>query len=183
MIVQHRGSAPGGLRERDAIVGLKVEGLRELQDQLIEMVGTVGAVKALAKAGRKALLPVLMEAKARVPVDTGLLRDSLKITVKKAPKNSEAAVVVGIKVAVGKGGGKSDLKKLSGAERKRAWRKSAHWRWHFIEFGTSKMAAKPFLRPSFDRNAQRMVDMLRAELAKEIARVLRKRASPQRKAA
>jgi len=32
--------------------------------------------------------------------------------------------------------------------------------WRFLEFGTEKMAARPFLRPALERNAQAVTDLL-----------------------
>src|SRR5574344_1101459 len=34
----------------------------------------------------------------------------------------------------------------------------AGWRAHFIEFGTSKMSAKPFLRPAFESSENKSLD-------------------------
>jgi HK97 gp10 family phage protein len=97
----------------------------------------------------------------------------------KRPKSGDAVVVVGLKIAVGKGGGKADLNRAGargGKARKDAARKSAHWRWHFIEFGTSKMAAKPFLRPAFFSNKSAMLETLKSELAVEIEKAWKTKA-------
>lgn len=165
---------------------LEVQGLKELQDQLLELGAAVRARKALVRAARRALEPVLLNAQMRVPVDSGLLRDSLKLVVQR-PKGGNAVLVAGIKVAVGKGGGKKDrreaLKGLGGpfskregrAAKRKVNRQSAHWRWHFVEVGTSSQPARPFLRPVFDAAAPWMIEAVKLELAKEIQKVLRKR--------
>lgn len=164
---------------------LKVDGLRELQEQLLEVRNDLSAQKALVRAARKALEPVLEDARRRVPVDTGLTRDSLKIaTRRKAGKDSDAVAVAGLRVAVGKGGGRRDIRKAKEASsgekaqraaQREAWRRSAHWRWHFIEFGTAKTPAKPFIRPAFDPKADAMVQTVKAEIAKDIQRALKKK--------
>lgn len=173
------------------MIGAQVTGMKELEKQLLEL-GAIAAGKVLVKAARKAFLPVLRDAQRRVRVDTGLLRDSIKISVKKAPKGSDAAVVVGLRIAVGKGGAKGDIAKsvlptpltAKGRKqaRKAAWRKSAHWRWHFVEFGTKKVPAKPFLRPALSTNADLVLQTLKLELKREIDRYLKKRSAPRKAA-
>ena len=44
----------------------------------------------------------------------------------------------------------------------------AGWRAHFIEFGTSKMSAKPFLRPAFEVSENKSLDAAKNYIAKRI---------------
>ena len=44
----------------------------------------------------------------------------------------------------------------------------AGWRAHFIEFGTSKMSAKPFLRPAFEASENKSLDVAKDYIAKRI---------------
>ena len=44
----------------------------------------------------------------------------------------------------------------------------AGWRAHFIEFGTSKMSAKPFLRPAFAASENKSLDAAKDYIAKRI---------------
>ena len=141
-------------------MSFKVEGLRELKGQL-EALGYELAQKATAQAIRKAFRPVLDAAQARVPVDTGILRESIKQAVKKLPDS----VVTGLRIAPIKGAQKLGRRTLS-----------AHWRWHFVEKGTVKMAAKPFLRPALDANAQAVLRILTEELAKAVKRAAKRKA-------
>lgn len=50
--------------------------------------------------------------------------------------------------------------------------KDAYWGF-FIEYGTSKMAAQPFMRPAFDAGAQDAVDAIAAVLRDEVERAER----------
>lgn len=143
------------------MISLKLQGLDALKAQLQELKAEA-AGKALARAARKAFLPVLAAAQALAPVDTGLLRDSIKITVVR-PQGGDAVVQVGLRVAASKGAVKLGRMTIS-----------AHWRWHFVELGTSKMAAKPFFRPALDQNAQQVLDTLREELVKGLARAVKR---------
>lgn len=40
----------------------------------------------------------------------------------------------------------------------------------FVEFGTAKMSARPFMRPAFDQNKERAVEVMKATLARGIER-------------
>lgn len=89
--------------------------------------------KVLKKLARRAVRPAAKEVLARaideVPVDTGDLEDSLKVrALKRSRKNKDK---VGSRVVTGEGFFKGD-----------------QYYGGFVEFGTSKMAARPFLRPA-----------------------------------
>lgn len=169
---------------------LRITGMKELQARLRAMENEALSVKVLAAAAAQAFEPVLRDARAKVPKDTGLLHDSLEITVKKNPKDSDAVLRVGLKVATGKGGGRADVRRAAQAaymagkdakgilrSKKNASRKSAHWRWHFVELGTAKMRATPFLRPALEKNSKQVLAAFKTALAIEIANAMRKRAA------
>lgn len=46
--------------------------------------------------------------------------------------------------------------------------------WRFLEFGTSKMAARPFMRPALENNQQRVTDTVVASLNTEIDKLVAK---------
>jgi len=151
---------------------LKLEGLDKLQAQLVEL-GVQLGVKTLAKAARKAFLPVLTDARSLVPVDSGALRDALKVSVKK-PKGGEAVVVVGILVGAGRAAQARVAAAAFGEAQSKALPPAR--RWHFIELGTSHTAAHPFLRPALDRNASVVLAALKEEIAKGIEQAIRRKA-------
>lgn len=164
-------------------VNMRFEGGKELAEQLKEL-GEEMREKVIARAMRKAFKPVLEQARATVPVDTGLLRDSLKLATVK-PKNAGGMLAVGIVVVTGKGGSRKDIAKAAEAAsgrkakkkaRKEAGRKSAHWRWRWVEKGTPKMKATPFLRPALDGNASNVLEAFRADLERAVKRALRRKA-------
>lgn len=43
---------------------------------------------------------------------------------------------------------------------------------YFLEFGFGRMAANPFLRPAFDTNVDKAVEIIRTELASQITRAM-----------
>ena len=136
-------------------VNFKIEGMETLQAQLLKL-GAEAGVKALAEAARIAFAPVLEAAKSMAPVKTGALRDSLRLTLKK-PKNGELVIVVGLRIAGGKGVGEE-------ADPAR--------RWHFEEFGTAHMAAHPVLRPALEQNADIVLEERKNQSAKAIQRAI-----------
>lgn len=152
---------------------LQAHGLKELQAQLMGL-GAQLAGKTLAIAARKAFKPVLETARALVPVDSGELRDSLKVAVVKPKGGNDLVVSVGILIGKGRGSRQARLAAAAFGEGQ-SKRLPAARRWHFIELGTSDFAPHPFLRPALDRNANAVVAALKVELAKEIARAVRKR--------
>lgn len=141
---------------------IKVEGIKELMEQMAELGDVLTQQKTLRSVAKKAFKPVLDAAKAKVPVDTGVLRDSIILTSPtKQNKNAQHAVaVVGLTVR------RTKTKDI---------RKDASWRWHFVERGTRSMPARPFMRPALDGNAQLVVDNLRTLLKAEIDRAIRKK--------
>jgi HK97 gp10 family phage protein len=40
--------------------------------------------------------------------------------------------------------------------------------WRFLEFGTVKMAARPFMRPAFDVSSQQALSLITNKLAAEV---------------
>lgn len=46
------------------------------------------------------------------------------------------------------------------------------WYWRFLEFGTSKIAAKPFMRPALENNIQGATDLFVSEYSKSITRAI-----------
>jgi len=137
----------------------KVEGLRELLDGLSELkkpTQTNVLKRALMKAGE----PVERDAVARAPHLKGQLKRSFgagtKLTRRQKrlhPKESKVEVYIGTgNIPHG----------------------------HLQEFGSSRHAAQPFLRPAWDGNKMRVLESLKNDLAMEIEKA-RQRAA--RKAA
>src|SRR5690554_412384 len=116
---------------------MKIEGLAALEAKLQELGAELGQ-KVLTAAARRAMRPVLEEAKRLVPKDTGALRDAITLSTGK-PKEGETVAVAGLRI--GKSKGAKDGRMPPAA------------RWHFVEFGTASQAARPFLRPALDSQA------------------------------
>lgn len=144
---------------------LKLQGLSALLDQLVELGPELGQ-KTLVSAARRAFKPVLTTARQLVPVDSGALRESLRLASIK-PKGGEAVAVVGIIFGAAKQAAVAAAAFGGGMPPAR--------RWHFIEFGTAHQAAHPFLRPALDQNASAVLELLRDEMSKGIIRAAAKK--------
>ena len=54
-----------------------------------------------------------------------------------------------------------------------SWNKSHAFYGRFLEFGTSKMAAKPFLRPAYDAARAKALDAVKQRMQAEVAKALK----------
>lgn len=111
----------------------EIRGAEELTRLLLQL-GPRVARKLGDKALRAGARPILAEAKRLVHVDSGDLRRSLTVRVAKIGDEDTKGVVIG---SAGLG-----------------------WRAHFLEFGTSRLAAYPFLRPAADNKKKEAIDTM-----------------------
>lgn len=125
-------------------VTFEIKGAKELEQMLKEL-GPKVANRLGDKALRAAARPIIREAKRLVPVRTGALRKS-------------------ITAVRGRGGGQNQRLVLIG------FKSPASARAHFIEYGTIRSAAQPFIRPALDNQAGAALEAMRDELARGIAR-------------
>lgn len=151
-------------------MSVTIHGLSALNAQLTEL-GAELAAKALAQAARRAFKPVLDEAKRLVPRDTGALADSLLLAVVRKDENTLA---VGIKIGRGRGSKQARLAAAAFGEGQLEGLPPVR-RWHFIELGTSRTPAHPYLRPALDSNASVVIELLKKELRVSIEKALKKR--------
>lgn len=135
---------------------VKIEGLKELQDKLRTLAPNV-ARNGLRAAVSAAAADVRNEARALAPVDTGEMRRDIQIKRERASTTFRAIYSVFVR-----SGKKSRL-----AGKGRDVQKDSYY-WRFVEFGTSKMAARPFLRPAFERTKQQAVEKIKAKLIERI---------------
>lgn len=137
-------------------VGFQVRGLSELEAQLLELEDVTQAVDLLAKAAREAFEPVWEAARALVRRRSGDLHDAIKLSIVTAP-GGNIALAVGLRIGRAPGQGIEEGEEIPTR------------RWHFEEFGTALQAAHPFLRPALERNAETVIELLRARLAELLA--------------
>ena len=137
-------------------VEFSIKGAKEME-ALLKKLGPVVASKIGDQALRAGAKVIVAEAKRLVPVRTGKLRDSIAIKVESKRKFGVPARLV-----------------LIGFERPTSFRA------HFVEFGTSHSAAKPFMRPAMDAKAGEALEEMGRVLARGLAREAAKLAKPGR---
>ena len=116
---------------------IQIHGLRELRRKLLALSPKI-AKKHLQKATNKGIDHALTVAKAIAPYDESReegrhMRDFIRKRNRRSRSRFEAATSIGVVTA------KNASQDQTGA-----------YYWTFVEFGTSKMRAQPFIRPAFE---------------------------------
>lgn len=122
---------------------VKFEGGKELEKALLQL-KTATAKNTTRRAGKQALQTVIDEAKRRVPVDDGDLRDGLTVSTKASRGTRK----------------RSDIEVYAGAS-------GVNYA-SIVEFGSEDTAAQPFLRPAWDLRKTYVLKNFRASMSIEI---------------
>ncbi|MEG9498945.1 HK97-gp10 family putative phage morphogenesis protein [Mannheimia indoligenes] len=155
-----------------ATLNVKIEGLKEL-GQKMQSLGKKISNRIAVKAMRQGGAIVRDTARAKAPVLQENVPHRKKGTLKKAIttrtkiKNGKAETIVWVKKLTDK-----QISRFKGKSgRSGAYNPNDPYYWRFVEFGTSKMAAKPFMRPAFEQSKQQaakaITETLRTEIHKE----------------
>ena len=121
-----------------------LEALKQFPQNIQKNVVT-GAVRAGAKV-------LVDEARRNVPIDTGNLKKSIG-TIKRKTKDK-------------------NIVKFSVSPRRKG--KNDGFYGHMIEFGTSKMSAQPFMRPTFENQDNESIEASKAYMVKRIDKEIKK---------
>jgi HK97 gp10 family phage protein len=158
-------------------VTVDVTGVKEFAELLEQMQADFGvkdSSKILNKAVRKSMGNVLGAAKRLAPVDSGGLRASLRLVVKKPNRKDrrsryieDSDVVIG-QVTTASGNQLAKLKYKNAKTGEKTVGVESDGRALANEFGTAKMAGKPFLRPAMESEAQTTVSSLAGSLKAEL---------------
>lgn len=131
---------------------LFVTGLKDIDKALSKFENRVQR-STMRKATRQAMKEVVLpDAKRHVPVDTGELQRTLKVRAVKRRRNVQGHQVV----TTADVGRVFDGETYYGA---------------FVELGTAKMEAQPFLRPALWTNTKQVMAVVVRELRAEIAKI------------
>ncbi len=125
-------------------------GFKEFADALRKL-GPRVAKNNLRRAVSAGAALVRNEARATAPVDTGELKKDIQMKREKDQRDGPLAAKFSVFVRSGK------KSRLSGAARD-VDKDSFYWK--FVEFGTSKMAAQPFLEPAFQGKKEDAVKII-----------------------
>lgn len=130
------------------MVEFEVLGLQELDRAFAELPKSTGK-SALRTALRRALKPVVEEAGRLAPRDQqGRIERSMTISTRLRSGQQGRISLGGVTMYAG------PTSRIA----------------HFHEFGTVKMAARPYLRPAWDRHQRQVLNSIREEIWKAIER-------------
>ena len=154
---------------------IKVEGLAELAKALKalppEIAGKNGG--PLRRAIGHAAVVIRDDARRRAPVDTGNLRDNIiAVRKRKSPQGTEGYFVEVRRKRRKYANTRANRRK--GRVGKTYENLGEAYYGMFVELGTAKMPAQPFLRPAFESKKTEAVETFRVELAKGIEQAARK---------
>lgn len=155
----------------------KISGFKELERALAEDLPKVTARNVLRRTAENALQLIEDEAKARAPLQDGILRDSIKtqLVPTKFVSRNKRARSSGIAMKTGPSFVNVSIVQRDGSERKRP-----HAVPGWQERGTVHQPAQPFMRPAADAEGENVIAVVRDELAGQIdkakARIARKAA-------
>lgn len=136
---------------------MKVDGLSQIQAALSKL-GRKTANKIAVKAMRSGGVIVREQARRNVPVlsqstpyrRAGTLKKAIKSSTK-VLKNGKIGTVIRVKGLTAKQRAAFKAKNASSG----AYNPKDPFYWRFVEFGTSKMPAKPFMRPAFEQSKEK----------------------------
>lgn len=154
---------------------IRVEGLAQLERNIEDLARTIGDKQAtgiIASALRATANIVKDAAKQRVPVKTGMLRDSLVVR-KSRTGDGDIGVDVSIK-SINKKYANNKKNRRSGRAGKKYKMPGMTFYAYFIERGTSKMRAQPFIRPAIDATKTLLPIAFQKNLAKAIERKVKR---------
>lgn len=142
-------------------VTVKVD-LHGTEEELIA-IGPRIAKRLLRRALRVVGQLWVEDVKRNVPVDTGALRDSINFKIRTNPREDGGSVTVGPTYISGKG------TKAKGSQSPGVYGM-------FVEFGVKsrQYPAHPFMRPAFDADAQKVVDLFAAKLREDLEEAVKK---------
>jgi HK97 gp10 family phage protein len=161
---------------------LKVEGLAELKKAL-EQLPKATARNVQQRVLLKRAQPVVQAAKAKAPVRTGMLRDSIHATTKR-PRGRRTASARAFASTRGAGGSVAEAKaaaKGAGGSLVEVFIGPGRLAQASLqEFGTRHHPPHPYMRPAWDAEQRRVLDGIAddmwAEISKASARLARRRA-------
>jgi len=149
------------------MISLRIEGLKELQYALNQLPKEIQA-RPLRSAVSAAAKVIADDVKTQVPVETGTLKSAVyRYRSRRNSTTGRETFFVGIR--------QGKAKYANTARNRRAGRVGKTYKtqgeafyWRFLEFGTKKMQARPFLRPAFEANKQKAVEVMKERLSKAI---------------
>ena len=156
------------------MISVKVTGLKELQDALAKLPLEIQKrpLRSAVSAGAKVIVD---EAKRLAPQgETGNLRKALyRYRSRSQSAPGKETFLVGVRKGKKDYADTAKNRRLNRVGKKYTVEGEAYY-WRFLEFGTSKMAAKPFLRPAFESRKNNALEVIQKKLADAIEKTANK---------
>lgn len=151
-------------------------------DQALAELPKATARNVLHRTLRKAGQPIADEASRLAPVDSGKLAGRIAVSTRLKNKVGSAEFSAAMRSGLGKQAAVSALRQArrdargqgSFAEMFVGPARGVLAYAHLVEFGTVKMAPKPFMRPAWDARQREALDIIRRELGNEIIMAARR---------
>lgn len=159
------------------MAGTKITGSDEAIKRLQQLKGAAGkrVVRRALRRGANVVLKAAREGAQRIDDPATSNSISKNLVVRGGGSRNERRAG-GVMMRVGVRGGARDMSKygeVKGQGKGNPGGDTFYWR--FLEFGTQKMAARPFMRPALQNNTQAATDAfanaLGTEIDKELAKV------------
>ena len=138
-----------------SFIDVNIDGLKELEENLLKLPEDLAKL-GLGRAARKAMTLLELAIAFHAPKLTGKLKRGIKMRSKFIGDGVQGGTIV---VSIGL--------QLSPKE-------DSVFYGRFLEFGTVKMPAQPFMKPEFDAHAQEVLANFGKELGEEIEKVARR---------
>ena len=166
-------------------VVVSTSGFRDLEKALAELPKATARnvlKRTLVKAGE----PIAEKARELAPVDKGRLRDSIVVSARIKNKVGNAEFSAAMRAGLGqaaavqamrdarRGANGSFAEVYVGPEAGRGFYG------HLVEFGTSRTAAQPFMRPAWDAEQRSALEIIKSELGNQIIAAARRIAKSKR---
>lgn len=180
-------------RSSNTDVEVKIAGMRELLQGLADLpfeLGKGAIYAALGGAGRIvrdaaiARAPQLDGSDPKVKAGyrrPGTLKRAIRVSRSKKNKGQNGLWEVIVRVKPLKKAARQKFKKATGLPGAKNPDDPYYWWW--VEFGTSKMAARPFLRPAFNETKDAQLSAMRTRMKAGLERAAKKIESEVRRAA
>lgn len=171
-------------------VSVQVDGLRDLDFALSQLPKSIQK-STLLRTLKKAAEPIADRARQLAPVrpGSGQLRKSIAVSTKIKNDVGKSEFHAALKAGLGVGAARTALRNARRSDPNRSFAvlyvgpsvEAPHA--HFVEFGTSKMSPKPFMRPAWEAEKDNALAIIRRELGNEIILSARRLAKSKRRSA
>lgn len=122
---------------------IRIEGLDDLEKQFDRLIDT-SKRKVMQKALNAGVAPIKKQIKANIPVRSGVLKSAVRSKQMKYTENPSVGIFINMKA----------------------------YYWYFLEYGTSKMSAQPFMRAAVDAKYEEGVNKFKVKMKAEIDKVM-----------